>query len=87
MVAMMIDHYKMDPELSQILEYFNWVFTGIFTIECILKLIGLGIYYFRIPWNLFDFIVVVLSLLGKTSLIMPRFLQSPGRGVIFQGFP
>ena len=69
MVAMMVEHYQMHENLIEILDYFNMIFTGVFTVECIMKLIGLGIYYFKVPWNLFDFIVVVLSLLGKKIII------------------
>jgi voltage-dependent calcium channel L type alpha-1D len=40
------------------------VFTGIFTTECILKIIAFGLVlhknaYLRIGWNLIDFAVVV----------------------------
>lgn len=49
------------------LDYANMVFTIIFTIEFILKFIGLRFYYFRVPWNIFDFTVVTLSLLGKNN--------------------
>ena len=37
----------------------------IFTIECVMKIIGLRWYYFKQPWNVFDFVVVVFSLVGK----------------------
>ena len=42
----------------------NIVFTTIFTLEAILKLIGYRQHYFRIGWNVFDFIVVVVSILS-----------------------
>ena len=42
---------------------FNWVFTVIFLIECLIKLGGLGWnQYIRNPWNKFDFAIVVISL-------------------------
>ena len=65
MVSMMVEHYNMSDEVIEILDYLNIVFTAIFSIEFILKFIALGIYYFRVPWNFFDAIVLVLSLLGK----------------------
>ncbi|XP_041464488.1 sodium channel protein 1 brain-like isoform X3 [Lytechinus variegatus] len=64
MITMMIDHYGMSKELTDILAQFNIVFTAIFVCEAILKLIGYSWYYFKIPWNVFDFIVVVFSVLG-----------------------
>lgn len=41
------------------------VFIAVFTIECLMKLIALRHYYFKQPWNVFDFVVVVLSILGR----------------------
>ena len=46
------------------LEYLNYVFMVIFTIEAIIKLIALKCDYFRDGWNWFDFIVVIGSLLA-----------------------
>ena len=46
----------------------NYVFVAIFTIEAILKLIGLGpSYYFYIDWNKFDFGVVIMSLISLSG--------------------
>lgn len=47
------------------LDVINYVFTAIFLIEAILKLIGLGVsQYFRSSWNRFDFVIVVGSLIA-----------------------
>jgi len=43
------------------LEIVNYVYTGIFTLEAILKLIGFGMNYWYEAWNIFDFIVIVCS--------------------------
>ena len=43
----------------------NLVFTGIFTAEAIIKLMVLRHYYFKKAWNVFDFIVVVSSVVGE----------------------
>ncbi|WAR31930.1 CAC1A-like protein [Mya arenaria] len=49
---------------EQVLISINVVFTILFTIECILKLMAFGIKnYFRDPWNLFDFFTVLGSIL------------------------
>jgi RsiW-degrading membrane proteinase PrsW (M82 family) len=32
--------------------------------EAIVKIIGLRFHYFTVPWNLFDFLLVVASILG-----------------------
>lgn len=42
---------------------FSQVFTGIFTAEMFLKLIAMDpYYYFQVGWNIFDSIIVTLSL-------------------------
>ena len=49
---------------EQILSIFNYIFTGIFIAECLIKLVGLGpVAYFHSGWNRFDFFVVVASIL------------------------
>ena len=65
MIAMAVDHYKMTDYVSNILDILNILFTTVFTLESVVKIIGLRHHYFRQPWNVFDFVVVVLSLLGK----------------------
>ena len=46
-----------------VLEILNYTFSGIFTIEAIIKLIALKKVYFHDSWNIFDFIIVVLTLI------------------------
>ena len=64
MIAMALEHYGQTEEFSETLAFVNTVFISVFTVECLLKIIGLRWYYFKEPWNVFDFIVVVLSILG-----------------------
>ena len=40
---------------------FDQVFTAIFTLEAILKLMAMSQQYFKSGWNIFDFIIVLLS--------------------------
>ena len=65
MITMGMEHYDMDPDFENGLRYVNIVFISIFTLECCMKLIGLRQYYFKQPWNVFDFVVVVMSILSK----------------------
>lgn len=44
------------------LDLTGWIFTAIFFIECVLKLIAYGKTYFNNSWNQFDFVVVSSSL-------------------------
>ncbi|XP_020566803.1 voltage-dependent R-type calcium channel subunit alpha-1E isoform X2 [Oryzias latipes] len=54
---------------NKVLRYFDYVFTGVFTFEMIIKMIDQGLIlhdgsYFRDMWNLLDFIVVVGALIA-----------------------
>ncbi len=46
----------------------NMGFIVIFSAECILKIFALRQYYFKEHWNVFDFIVVILSILGNCDI-------------------
>ncbi|KAK3088414.1 hypothetical protein FSP39_018877 [Pinctada imbricata] len=49
---------------ERVLIVINIIFTVLFTIECILKLLAFGLKnYFRDPWNVFDFVTVVGSII------------------------
>ncbi|KAJ7322136.1 hypothetical protein JRQ81_018423 [Phrynocephalus forsythii] len=61
---MAMDHYKMTKEFEEVLNIGNLIFTGIFTTEMVFKLIALDpYYYFQQGWNIFDSIIVTLSLM------------------------
>ncbi|CAF0790592.1 unnamed protein product [Brachionus calyciflorus] len=64
MLAMCAESYGQSEETIRTLSFINHAFISIFTTECIMKLIALNWRYFKIPWNIFDMIIVVLSLLG-----------------------
>jgi len=51
--------YAMPEELVTAIEYLNYTFSVIFTIEAIIKLWAMQKNYFKDSWNIFDFIVVV----------------------------
>ena len=64
-VTMCMDYYGASESYENVLEMFNDVFVGIFTLEALLKIIGLGPeYYFYIDWNKFDFGICILSLIS-----------------------
>ncbi|XP_066274287.1 sodium channel protein type 4 subunit alpha-like isoform X2 [Branchiostoma lanceolatum] len=73
MVAMAVEHYKQSETVTYVLALVNIVFTSIFTVEAVLKIIAYRWHYFRVAWNVFDFIVVLLSILG---LILDDLLQN-----------
>ncbi|MBN3293498.1 SCN5A protein, partial [Polypterus senegalus] len=61
---MALEHYPMTDEFTKMLSVGNQVFTGIFTAEMVFKIIALDpYYYFQQGWNIFDSIIVSLSLM------------------------
>uniref|UniRef100_A0A8B9LF19 Calcium channel, voltage-dependent, T type, alpha 1H subunit a n=1 Tax=Astyanax mexicanus TaxID=7994 RepID=A0A8B9LF19_ASTMX len=61
-LSMGIEHHEQPKELTDILEISNIVFTSMFVLEMIFKLVAFGIYgYIKNPYNIFDGIIVVIS--------------------------
>uniref|UniRef100_A0A8C6MEC9 Sodium channel protein n=1 Tax=Nothobranchius furzeri TaxID=105023 RepID=A0A8C6MEC9_NOTFU len=78
MATMMVESDEQSEEMEFILFWINFVFIVVFTAECILKLIALRHYYFGIGWNIFDFVVVILSILGMfLSDLIEKYFVSP----------
>lgn len=62
-VVLALNWPNQSDKLINILSTINMAFTWIFIVEAILKLIGLGPKaYFMDNWNIFDFIIVVVSI-------------------------
>jgi len=61
-LALAMKWYRLD--VGDELEIINFVFAGIFTLEAIIKIAAYGKYYFRDGWNLFDFSIVIGTLIG-----------------------
>ncbi|XP_076332235.1 sodium channel protein para-like isoform X1 [Tachypleus tridentatus] len=64
MIIMGLDHYHQTDMFDLIVERLNIFFIAVFTAECVLKIFALRWHYFKEPWNVFDFVVVTLSILG-----------------------
>ncbi|CAM4641848.1 unnamed protein product [Caretta caretta] len=78
MVTMMIETDDQNDEMKHILYWINIVFIVLFTGECVLKLISLRYYYFTIGWNIFDFVVVILSIVGMfLDKVIEEYFVSP----------
>ena len=73
MLTMTLDHYGQNDMWVFALENLNMGFICIFTTECILKIFALRQHYFTEPWNVFDFVVVILSILGKANKFCGEF--------------
>jgi len=64
MITMAMGFENSPPAYESALAILNYIFTGIFIAECLIKLVGLGLKgYFHSGWNKFDFFVVMASIL------------------------
>uniref|UniRef100_A0A673CVA7 Sodium channel protein n=1 Tax=Sphaeramia orbicularis TaxID=375764 RepID=A0A673CVA7_9TELE len=78
MVAMMVETDDQSQEKTKVLYHINVIFISVFTGECLLKMIALRQYYFTNGWNIFDFIVVILSVIGMfLSELIKQYFVSP----------
>ncbi|XP_072298967.1 sodium channel protein type 4 subunit alpha B [Eucyclogobius newberryi] len=78
MVTMMVETDEQSAEKEEILYWVNLVFIVLFTGECSLKIIALRHHYFSVGWNIFDFVVVILSVVGLLLAdIIEKYFVSP----------
>ncbi|XP_069490146.1 sodium channel protein type 4 subunit alpha-like isoform X2 [Ambystoma mexicanum] len=78
MVTMMVETDDQSEQKIEILYWINLVFIIVFTGECLLKMFALRHYYFTIGWNIFDFVVVILSIAGIVlSDLIEKYFVSP----------
>uniref|UniRef100_A0A3B3UAW7 Sodium channel protein n=1 Tax=Poecilia latipinna TaxID=48699 RepID=A0A3B3UAW7_9TELE len=78
MVTMMVETDDQTKEMDKILYWINLVFIVLFTGECALKMISLRHFYFTVGWNIFDFVVVILSIVGMfLSEVIEKYFVSP----------
>uniref|UniRef100_A0A3B3TT24 Voltage-dependent L-type calcium channel subunit alpha n=1 Tax=Poecilia latipinna TaxID=48699 RepID=A0A3B3TT24_9TELE len=61
-VTLAVQHYEQSKTFSYVMDILNMVFTGLFTVEMLLKLLALRLrHYFVDAWNSFDALIVVGS--------------------------
>uniref|UniRef100_A0A8B9NR69 Sodium channel protein n=1 Tax=Accipiter nisus TaxID=211598 RepID=A0A8B9NR69_9AVES len=78
MVTMMVETDTQSKQMEDILYWINLVFVIFFTCECVLKMFALRHYYFTVGWNIFDFVVVILSIVGMfLAEIIEKYFVSP----------
>ncbi|NP_058943.2 sodium channel protein type 10 subunit alpha [Rattus norvegicus] len=73
MITMMVETDEQGEEKTKVLGRINQFFVAVFTGECVMKMFALRQYYFTNGWNVFDFIVVILSI---GSLLFSAILKS-----------
>ncbi|XP_036862815.2 voltage-dependent T-type calcium channel subunit alpha-1I isoform X3 [Manis javanica] len=66
-VTMSLEHYNQPPSLETALKYCNYMFTTVFVLEAVLKLVAFGLRrFFKDRWNQLDLAIVLLSVMGIT---------------------
>ncbi|XP_019601652.2 voltage-dependent P/Q-type calcium channel subunit alpha-1A isoform X1 [Rhinolophus sinicus] len=70
-IVLMMKFYGASLAYENALRVFNIVFTSLFSLECLLKVMAFGILnYFRDAWNIFDFVTVLGSI---TDILVTEF--------------
>ncbi|KAM7422421.1 hypothetical protein PAMA_010462 [Pampus argenteus] len=78
MVTMMVETDDQSEETEVVLYWVNFIFIVIFTGEFLLKLFALRHYYFTNGWNIFDVVVVILSIVGMfLADLIEKYFVSP----------
>ncbi|XP_053109023.1 voltage-dependent T-type calcium channel subunit alpha-1I isoform X3 [Hemicordylus capensis] len=66
-VTMSLEHYNQPMSLETALKYCNYMFTTVFVLEAVLKLVAFGLRrFFKDRWNQLDLAIVLLSVMGIT---------------------
>ena len=74
-VFMGSSHFNQPVIMHDILTVVNIFFNIVFTLEMIVKWIGIGKQYFHDTWNLFDGFLVILSWIAQTGALPPSIAQ------------
>lgn len=61
-IVMCLTWYGQSERATNITSIINLIFVGFFTLELIIKLIAMKTDYFKSQWNIFDFLVITLTL-------------------------
>ncbi|XP_059533698.1 voltage-dependent L-type calcium channel subunit alpha-1S isoform X1 [Myotis daubentonii] len=78
-ICLGMQHYNQSEEMNHISDILNVAFTIIFTLEMILKLLAFKAKgYFGDPWNVFDFLIVIGSIIDVILSEIDTFLASSG---------
>ncbi|XP_044143728.1 voltage-dependent L-type calcium channel subunit alpha-1S isoform X2 [Bufo gargarizans] len=80
-ISLGMQHYGQTAEFSHVSDILNVAFTGIFTVEMLLKLAAFKAKgYFGDPWNVFDFLIVIGSVIDVilSEIDTPGIPATPG---------
>ncbi|XP_032058913.1 voltage-dependent L-type calcium channel subunit alpha-1S [Aythya fuligula] len=78
-ICLGMQHYNQSAEMNHISDILNVAFTVLFTLEMILKLMAFKAKgYFGDPWNVFDFLIVIGSIIDVILSEIDTVLASSG---------
>ncbi|XP_004685306.1 PREDICTED: voltage-dependent L-type calcium channel subunit alpha-1S [Condylura cristata] len=78
-ICLGMQHYNQSEQMNHISDILNVAFTIIFTLEMVLKLMAFKAKgYFGDPWNVFDFLIVIGSIIDVILSEIDTFLASSG---------
>ncbi|CAG5904813.1 unnamed protein product, partial [Menidia menidia] len=91
-ITMAIDHHGQPLEMTEVFKVCNYLFTAVFLMEIVVKLLAYGYLYFMEGSNLFDFSIVMISLCDvagvfDTGLPAMRALRMMRFGRLVNNFP
>lgn len=84
-LTLAVNWYLIPESVSETIKIINYVFAGIFAIEAIIKIIALGRGYFKESWNIFDFLIVVATVVS-IILDYTTNLGAGGKATIIRAF-
>ena len=76
-VVLGLSWYGQAKSFTEVLEYINYFFTAVYSIEMIIKLISQKRDYFNDGWNVFDFVIVLSAWFGIVALTLFNFEIGP----------
>ncbi|XP_026514745.1 voltage-dependent L-type calcium channel subunit alpha-1S-like [Terrapene carolina triunguis] len=78
-ICLGMQHYNQSAEMNHLSDNLNVAFTILFTLEMFLKLMAFKAKgYFSDPWNVFDFLIVIGSIIDVILSEIDTFLASSG---------
>ncbi|XP_045040463.2 voltage-dependent L-type calcium channel subunit alpha-1S [Desmodus rotundus] len=78
-ICLGMQHYNQSEQMNHVSDILNVAFTLIFTLEMLLKLVAFKARgYFGDPWNVFDFLIVIGSIIDVILSEIDTFLASSG---------
>ncbi|XP_062560183.1 voltage-dependent calcium channel type A subunit alpha-1-like isoform X10 [Armigeres subalbatus] len=70
-LLLMMKCHDQNKKLENFMKYLNMIFTGMFSVETVLKIIGFGARnFFKDMWNVFDLITVIGSIVDALILLL-----------------